>query len=249
MLASVLEMFRAGGPVMWPLLVMSLATLTLVVERGLYWARAEGRASRRALAEVARVRSRPEGLTDVPRGLAPPYDGLVSALWGALSRGTPARETEALAAQAIEEVRPQVERYSATLSTIITAAPMLGILGTVTGIIASFRILSNTTLRDPTAVAGGIAEALITTAFGLIVALVALFPYMAFRAKVERCYSRMETLIDLALVAASHRPETGEARSEPVHPPARTIPQDAARLPRATRSPEESPSTAGQGGG
>lgn len=202
-------MFIAGGPVMWPLLAMSLVTLTLVIERALYWARAEGRASRRALGQLARALGTFEHAPSSPPGLAPPYTGLVDSLSEAAKRQAAPREVEALAAQAIEEARPRIERFSATLSTIITAAPMLGILGTVTGIIASFKVLSDTTLRDPTAVAGGIAEALITTAFGLIVALVTLFPYMAFRAKVERCYSRMETLVDLALVAAGHRAVAG----------------------------------------
>ena len=82
------------------------------------------------------------------------------------------------------------------LSTIITAAPMLGILGTVTGIIQSFNLIgSQNVMTDPHLVSGGIAEALITTAAGLVVALLTLFPFMAFRAQVDRSLGRLEVLV------------------------------------------------------
>jgi hypothetical protein len=86
-----------------------------------------------------------------------------------------------------------------SLSTIITAAPLLGILGTVTGIIKSFNLLGEqSALTDPRNVAGGIAEALLTTALGLVIALVALFPYMIFRGQSDRSVGRMESLIAAA---------------------------------------------------
>ena len=90
-----------------------------------------------------------------------------------------------------------------TLSTIITAAPMLGILGTVLGIIASFQVLAEqTAVTDPARVSQGIAEALVTTAAGLLIAVVTLFPYNALRAQVDRTLSRIESL---AASALSHR--------------------------------------------
>jgi biopolymer transport protein ExbB len=100
----------------------------------------------------------------------------------------------------MEAQRGRLERYMPTLSTIITAAPMLGILGTVTGIIQSFRLLApETTTTDPRLVSQGIAEALLTTAAGLIVALVVLFPYNAFRAQIDKTLGRFD-----ALIAAAH---------------------------------------------
>jgi biopolymer transport protein ExbB len=78
---------------------------------------------------------------------------------------------------------------------------MLGILGTVTGIISSFELLgTGGGVTDPTAVAGGVAEALLTTAFGLLVALMTLFPYVWSRGQSERCLGRLEALV--AAVAA-----------------------------------------------
>src|SRR5690606_10220492 len=110
--------------------------------------------------------------------------------------------SEVAAREAIEIVRPAIERFSATLSTIITAAPMLGILGTVTGIIRSFAAVGAQAAAgagageatDPTLVADGIAQALYTTAFGLLIAIVTLFPYVIFRARIDRALGRLELL-------------------------------------------------------
>lgn len=103
--------------------------------------------------------------------------------------------SEAAITEIIESQRPAIERFMSTLSTIITVAPMLGILGTVTGIISSFRILSQQTgIVDPREVGQGIAEALLTTAAGLLIAIFVLLPYNAFRAQVDRTLARIETL-------------------------------------------------------
>lgn len=78
------------------------------------------------------------------------------------------------------------------LDTTVTAAPMLGILGTVLGIIDSFEVLSGDTANDPLAVSGGVGQALFTTAAGLVIALVALLPYNFLRALVARRIARLE---------------------------------------------------------
>ena len=75
--------------------------------------------------------------------------------------------SDAVAMEAVELQRPRIDRFMVALSTIITAAPLLGILGTVLGIIQSFRLLGEqSVLTDPSDVAGGIAAALLTTALG-----------------------------------------------------------------------------------
>jgi biopolymer transport protein ExbB len=107
--------------------------------------------------------------------------------------------SDAVAMEAVEAQRPKIDRFMVALSTIITAAPLLGILGTVLGIIQSFRLLGEqSVLTDPSDVAGGIAAALLTTALGLIVALVTLFPYMLFRGWSSRSIGRIESLIAAA---------------------------------------------------
>jgi biopolymer transport protein ExbB len=111
----------------------------------------------------------------------------------------------------------------ATLSTIITAAPMLGILGTVTGIITSFDLLSGgQALVDPRAVSGGISEALVATASGLVVALLSLFPYMGFGALRENTLGRLETMIAVAQLSFGTEPPSraGEPRARAAREPA-----------------------------
>ena len=102
-----------------------------------------------------------------------------------------------------------------TLGTIITAAPMLGILGTVMGIISSFEVLSAKELSTkPAEVGAGIAEALLTTVAGLVVAIVTLFPYNAFRAQIDRVYGRIDTIIASARDGVGKRGAEAERRSK-----------------------------------
>lgn len=185
------EIFAGAGWVGWPLLLMSVVAVALCIERAAYFA-------------LLRRRTRPEQVAAVVRGLA--EDGLagtrskpdgfvgdfVDALFAASGKGS-VGDAAVLAAGSV--VRARLERWLPTLSTIITAAPMLGILGTVTGIIQSFGLLGSAEVaRDTTAMAAGISEALYTTAFGLVIALVVLFPYNAFRAAADSALATLETV-------------------------------------------------------
>ncbi len=86
----------------------------------------------------------------------------------------------------------KMKKGMAILDTIITMAPLLGILGTVTGIIISFDFLGKAGVEDPKAVTGGIAQALITTATGLTVALATIVPYNYFIVRLERAARNIE---------------------------------------------------------
>lgn len=192
------ELMETGGWAMWPLLLLSVVSLTLSAERAMFWMLTHGRAGRRRLAHVlAIVREKgPEGRGAALVGERGIYAAFARDLVATLG-GTKREEmfVTAVAHELIERYRPTIERFSNTMSTIITASPMIGILGTVTGIIESFRILgAEGPVTDPAAVAGGIAEALLTTAFGLVVALVTLFPYAWARTQGERCLSRLEAV-------------------------------------------------------
>jgi len=145
-----------GGPVMWPLLVLSLVAGTLIVERLLFWTRERRRPAR----EV------------VQRFFASHADALVAA-----------RELDPELPVRAEERR--LERGMAVLDTVITAAPLLGILGTVLGIIDSFELLSARGSTDPLAATGGVAQALITTASGLVIALCVIFAHNYFRTRIR----------------------------------------------------------------
>jgi biopolymer transport protein ExbB len=192
-----LQYMNRGGYVMWPLLGLSIIGLALIFERGLFFLRTNHPGQLQRLSRLASLLR--AGEHERAKQLAD-RDGSV---YGALVRRLePQRATEALGHEAVEALRPRLERFMPLLSTIITAAPMLGILGTVIGIISSFSLLSDLTgsmAGDPRAVSEGIAKALLTTACGLGISVAALFPYNLFRAQVERTLSRLESLAAAAV--------------------------------------------------
>jgi biopolymer transport protein ExbB len=187
-------LMERGGFVMWPLLAVSLIAFAVTFERVWFWfnlhSGREGKRYRQLLAAFRNGdRSKAESLLRNPGTV---YDILARRM---LEDGP----DDATALEQIEDLRSQTERFTNILSTIVTASPMLGILGTVTGIIQSFELLGgNEAIIDPNDVSGGIAEALITTAAGLIIALLALFPYMIFRSQAERALGRFEAIVTAA---------------------------------------------------
>lgn len=206
------ELLRVGGWVMYPLLALSVVSLTLCIERAMFWLRHGEHAMRSSAAKLVGA-AKAQRWAEVER-IARSRRGVVGAFARTLLRQDPASEggrpslSEADVVQAVEFTRGALERFSAALSATITAAPMLGILGTVTGIIRSFRLLgADGPVSDPISVAGGIAEALITTAFGLVIALVTLFPYTVFRARADRTLGQLEAL-GHSLAAASRRADS-----------------------------------------
>lgn len=199
MLEAVNELMSRGGVVMWPLLGLSVIAVTLAFERTWFFLRNNHPGQ---LAKVTRMgamlRTRDDGAArTLAEGDNTVYGTVVKRLLG------DEKLSEPLAVDAVESQRRRLERFMPILSTIITAAPMLGILGTVLGIISSFEVLSEQTAAaggaDPRNVSLGIAEALITTAAGLVVSLITLFPYNAFRAQIERTLTRLESLANSAL--------------------------------------------------
>ena len=184
-------LMERGGPVMWPLLLLSIVSVTLTVERVWFWRRMASRGSRirlRAMVNALRMND-----SDTVLILAEEDKGPFAAVAADLASDGP---SDAIAIAAVERQRPRLERFLNILSTIVTAAPMLGILGTVSGIIRSFELLGGKdTLSDPRLVSAGIAEALVATASGLVVALISLFPYMYFRSHSDKAIGVMEGLV------------------------------------------------------
>ncbi len=195
MIQMLREFFITGGWVMYPLLLLSVLSITLILERVFYWFAPRRRSGTRRLVSYARLidqgeLSRAKAMSLDDRS---PEGTLVRLTLSASSS-----PSEAIAFAYIEGIRPSIERFATILATIIAISPLLGILGTVTGIIESFDLLGEaSTVSDPTVVAGGIAEALYTTAFGLTIALVTIYPHLHFRAKSEQTLSRLETLASM----------------------------------------------------
>ena len=183
-----------GGLVMWPLLGVSVLSVAITLERMWFWWSLHSQRETQRYRKLLKAfrngdRTRAEECLEQPGGV---YDQLARRL---LEDGP----DDAIALEAVEDLRTQTERFTGLLSTIVTATPMLGILGTVSGIIQSFELLGGTrALVDPRDVSAGIGEALITTAGGLIVALATLFPYMIFRAQADRALGRFEAIVSAA---------------------------------------------------
>lgn len=191
MLQTARDILSAGGWVMYPLLALSLISATLTFERLLFWAKHRAGASASLLSKLReaggdRAKAR-RSASESPTV----YGRFASVALAGESSGAEAHDLQA----ALDTVRPSIERFGATMSAVITGAPMMGILGTVIGIIESFRLLgAEGPVTDPTQIAGGIAQALYTTAFGLVIALLTLFPHAIFRARSERCLDQLEVI-------------------------------------------------------
>ncbi len=189
-----LTVFLKGGPLMWPLLLVSLISLSVVIERIIFIVRERRRRQEDVVSTM---------LTFVERG-----DQEGAAKTGAQSRDFVARAlvyalthrghsfSEAMLRAANWELK-RFSRGLTILDTVITLAPLLGLLGTVTGMIRAFSLLGGEELGAPTAITGGIAEALIATAFGLGIAITALIPYNYLNARQEEARLEMQD-------AASH---------------------------------------------
>ncbi|HRQ75423.1 MAG TPA: MotA/TolQ/ExbB proton channel family protein [Phycisphaerales bacterium] len=193
-LEDVSLLIERGGYVMVPLLALSVISLALIAERTIFWVWLHRASRLHALSQwndALRRGDREKARKLLTRDRSP-YAHIARRL---LEHGA----SDAVAIESVQMHRPQFDRFMISLSTIITAAPLLGILGTVIGIIQSFKLLgTQATLNDPTQVAGGIAAALLTTALGLIIALFTLFPYMIFKGQVDRALGRLESVIAAA---------------------------------------------------
>lgn len=204
-------LFERGGLVMWPLLALSFVAVAIIIERSLFHLRVGmGRKARYVKAVMRNVeKGKLEHALSLARRV--PGDFVLRTLAHGLinrQRSLP----QALEAQALLEVHKMKKNLS-VLDTIVTAAPLLGILGTVLGIIASFHILGDQGISDPLGVTKGISEALITTAYGLTIALFTLIPLNYFRARGERCQEELENACSTLEVIMRRRREDFSERS------------------------------------
>jgi biopolymer transport protein ExbB len=177
-----MEIFVKGGPVMYPLLACSIIALTVIIERLLFWVREDLRRNQSLVDRVLDLCQRGD-LEPVRKQVKGSKDFIIRILVSGIVH----REfsmTKAMESAAAEEVK-RMRRFMGVLDTMITVAPLLGIFGTVIGIISSFELLGSTGIEHPQAVTAGIAQALITTAAGLGIAILSVFPYNYFNARVD----------------------------------------------------------------
>jgi biopolymer transport protein ExbB len=207
-----LEIVVAGGWVMFPIILCSILAVAIIIERlwTLHPARVVPRdLARRAWDLISRDQLTPQSLQELRAG---------SPLGQILAAGLVNRQLDrAVMKEAIEDtgrhVVHELERYLNTLGTIAAISPLLGLLGTVTGMIRTFSALTLGGVGDPAALAGGISESLVTTAAGLMVAIPALIAYRYLRGRVDALVVQMEQEA-IALVEALHRRQVLDALME-----------------------------------
>ena len=188
------ELVRAGGPFMAPIILCSIAAVGILLER---------------LWTLQRKRVLPEELIKKLSSFADGGQQVTPKIIEALEKNSPLGRVLAAALAnrdrgreiMMERVQDtgrhvvhELERFLNTLGTIASISPLLGLLGTVTGIIRAFNAVMLGGMGDPRLLAGGISEALITTAGGLAVAIPSFIAYRYLRGKVERIVVDMEKI-------------------------------------------------------
>lgn len=186
-----LELIKAGGLLMWPIILCSVISLAIVIER--FWSLQTKRITPRDLvsqvwqwAKAGQLDAK--HIHDLRTGS--PLGRLLAA--GLMNQ----RHEREVMKESIEEVGRHVahelERFLNTLGTIASITPLLGLLGTVIGMIKVFAVITTQGVGDPAVLAEGISEALITTAAGLTVAIPSLMFYRYFRGRVDELVVTME---------------------------------------------------------
>jgi biopolymer transport protein ExbB len=190
MLANiVVEFFSKGGPIMWPILISAFVAVAVVGERAFWWLREGQRRDPKKLVEVLSALENADvaAATKISEGSDDP---IIRMIHRGLNHVHTSMQGALQLAAGIELER--AGRYLTVMDTLVTLAPLLGLLGTVTGLMRAFLSIGSAEL-SVMAVTGGIGEALIATACGLGIAIFTLIPFNYFTGKVVRLQFELET--------------------------------------------------------
>ena len=228
------EIVRAGGPLMWPIIFCSIVAAAIVLER--LWTLQDKRVLPAELPQKVWQLIENGQVTDKVVTALEQHSPLGRLLATGLANRHRSHE---LLMERLEDagrhVVYELERFLNTLGTIAGISPLLGLLGTVTGIIRAFDAIQAGGMGNPSVLSGGIAEALVCTAAGLCVAIPSLIAYRYLRGKVERLVVEMEKhamrMAD-ALEAAARVPRAGAGRIQAAEA-AEAAGAPAARLARS----------------
>ncbi len=203
---SPMELFKKGGPVMWPILLLSFIALTVVVERLLFIFRENGHREPEVVAKMLELVEKGNVDAAIEMGRKS-QDAVARILVYSLSNREYSMSNAFIRASSQELNR--YEQGMATLDTAITAAPLLGLLGTVTGMMRTFGALGSGDIAAAAGkITGGVGEALIATCCGLFIAVCCLLPYNYLNARAGEAKSEISD--------ASHALEILIAKGETV---------------------------------
>jgi len=192
---------------MYPLLVCSVIVSTVIIERFFFWLRIAMQRNQPLVDEVLELCR--IGDWETVKAKAPATSDYIIRI---LVNGILHREfsmVKAMESAAADEIK-KMQQYMSVLDTMITVAPLLGIFGTVIGIIASFEVLGSAGIEHPQAVTAGIAQALITTATGLGIAILTVFPYNYFNSRARYAAMAIEkyaTSLEIVYAKLRQAPE------------------------------------------
>jgi biopolymer transport protein ExbB len=181
----------AGGPVMIPLAFVALLAVLLSLERLAFLRRQSAGAG--ATAEAVLARCRDNDLAGAETLASQGRTPLARTLKACLAKraGPPAAMEDAVQEQILHEL-PRLERFLSFIGILTGVAPMLGLLGTVTGMMTTFDMITSLGSGDPGIMAGGIYEALITTVAGLVIAIPLLLVHSSLSSRVDRLVADLE---------------------------------------------------------
>jgi biopolymer transport protein ExbB len=195
--------FSKGGPVMWPLLLCSVIVVAIALERIVYFrnVKTDVKALLAVLDDQLKIGDWEKARMNCEKVKGIPAEILAKALTYKFDDSVQLEKIfEGLATQAINDLKYRLNY----LDTIVTLAPLLGLLGTVIGMIQSFSILTVKS-GQPLAITGGIGEALITTATGLCIAILALITHSYFSHRVNMIISDIEQVTNCVLTMIPRR--------------------------------------------
>jgi len=184
---SIVNFFKAGGIVAWPLLIFSLASVALIAERLLFWFRVNRRQRRVVRDALKMYQQNPRNAINyLQQNVDLPIAKIfLEAL--ELDRPNPEEFRIALESAAQAEL-PTLKRFNSVFDTVVGISPLLGLLGTILGLMTAFSSLKIGDVGGSrtTGVTGGISEALVSTVMGLVVAIFTLFFANMFRSFYQR---------------------------------------------------------------
>lgn len=218
MAAQVIDFFQIGGIVMWLLLGFSVVALAFIIERAIALRKAKINVNE-FLAKIRKALLVNRSVRDAIK-ICEQYQGPVASIMkaGLVKYGQPKEDIEKTIENAALYEMGRLERGLTVLATVANVAPLLGFLGTVTGMIASFDALAEAGLSNPGLVALGIKQALYTTAAGLFIAIPTQIAYNFFMSRINRFVRDIETAANMLLEAFTEMEKSGVAPEAPAEP-------------------------------
>ncbi|MFM0199149.1 MotA/TolQ/ExbB proton channel family protein [Paraburkholderia fungorum] len=197
--ASVLAAVRVGGWVIYPLTLLAILAVAIALDRSyvfLRFGRLPG--AMRGTHEIGGPESSLDWAGRLKDVASQNAFTRMSAPW-APDPSVPLWLREAKAQAVASQIERDMSKGFWVLETIVTAAPLLGLLGTIVGMMHSFQLFGGDGLVDPGGVTGGVAQSLVATAIGLVVALFALFAFNYFSRRLERLMDELESFANARL--------------------------------------------------